>query len=172
MATSYTDKIKMRMPAAGDTGWDDEINDNTKVLEVMLAAILNNNYVISGLAPSDGGGLDVDYAVGVVLCNGTKYAVAGGSKTCAASDLNYLYVDNTGTMQIAQAVPTGDYVPIAIIDTGAAAIDRIGDLRWIFGDPEVSSIKIQDNTTAAYNLIIDSWYSFSSYALWELCICG
>ena len=64
MANSYTDKIKLRMPAAGDTGWDDEVNDNAEMLEVILAAILNNNYTISGLTPSDGGGLDVDYAAG------------------------------------------------------------------------------------------------------------
>lgn len=133
MANSYTDLIKLRKPAAGDTGWDDEVNDNAQITEVILAAVMNNNYVISGFVPSDGGGLQVDYTAGVCIVNGTKRTIGASNKACAASDLNWLYVDNAGAMQINTTPPTGNYAPIALIDTAGAAIDRIGDLRQIQG---------------------------------------
>ncbi|MBN2060693.1 MAG: hypothetical protein JW882_09795 [Deltaproteobacteria bacterium] len=156
MGNSYTDKIKLRMPAAGDTGWDDEVNDNTQILEVIVAQVLNNNYCISGVTPSDGGGLDVDHAAGVCFINGTKYDISASSKTCTANNLNYLYVDDSGTMQISTTAPTGDYALIAVIDAGAASLDRIGDVRRVVASLQLDSIKLQDQTTDDYNLVIES----------------
>jgi len=133
MANTYSDRLKLRMPAAGDVNWDDEINDNALILEVAAAASLQGNRVLYGVAPSDGGGLLVDYAAGVVEVAGSKHTIAASNKTCTANVKNWLYVDNAGAMQISTTPPTGDYVPIALVDAGAAAIDRIGDLRPMTG---------------------------------------
>lgn len=129
MANTYTDLLKLRMPAAGDTGWDDEVNENTKIAEVAFDGLLGTNFVVSGLTPSDGGGLNVDYTAGVVNIGGVLYSISASSKAATASNLNFLYVDSSGTMQINTVAPTGSYVPIAIVDAGIAALDRIGDLR-------------------------------------------
>lgn len=131
MANSYSDQLKLRMPALGDQGWDDEVNDNVQILEVLLSSIKHGNSVVSGLAPSDGGGLDVDYAAGVADVGDAKRTVSASSETCTANVKNWLYVDSSGVMQISTTAPTGDYCPIAMIDAGASSIDRIADLRFI-----------------------------------------
>ena len=129
MANTYSDQLKLRMPALGDTGWDDELHDNIKILEVFLAAIKQGNSVVSGLAPTDGGGLDVDYAAGVADVGDARRTVSASSKTCTAGVKNWLYVDSSGVMQISTTAPTGDFCPVAMIDAGVASIDRIADLR-------------------------------------------
>jgi hypothetical protein len=134
MANSYTDQLKLRKPTFGDGNWDDEINGNSQILEVALAAVLEDNYTVSGLVASDGGGLTVDYTSGVVVVAGTEYAVDAGSKTATdntdgTNAPNFLYVDSSGVMQISITPPTGEYAPIAVVDTLSAAITRVGDLR-------------------------------------------
>lgn len=129
MANSYTDLLQLRMPALGDVGWDDEVNDNQMIAEFVLGAILKSNVVISGLAPSDGGGLDLDYTAGDVVVGGAQYAVGSGSKTCTGNAKNWIYVDSSGVVQIATTQPTGDYVALAMVDAGSTTIDRIADCR-------------------------------------------
>jgi hypothetical protein len=131
MANQYTDLLKLRMPALGDVGWDDEVNDNTMIHEFLLGAILKSNVVIDGLVPSDGGGLDVDVTAGNVVVGGAQYAVGSGSKTCSSGQKNWLYVDSSGVLQVATTQPTGDYVALALIDAGTSTIDRIADARNI-----------------------------------------
>jgi hypothetical protein len=135
MANSYTYQLKLRKPTFGDGNWDDEINGNSQILEVALAAVLEDNYTVSGLVASAGSGLAVDYTSGVVVIAGTQYAVGSGSKTATdntdgTSAPNFLYVDNAGVMQISTTPPTGEYVPIAVVDTLSAVITRVGDLRY------------------------------------------
>jgi len=133
MANTYSDQFKLRQPAIGDTGWDDEVNENVQILEVFLAALKQGNSVVSGLAPSDGGGLQVDYAAGVADVGDAKRTVGASNESCTANVKNWLYVNSSGTVVISTTVPTGDFCPIAMIDAGAAAIDRIADLRF-FGE--------------------------------------
>ena len=135
MANSYTDKLKLRLPLQGDLNWDNEVNDNAKAMEFIWAAVTAGNFIVSGLAPTDGGGLDIDYADGVVNVGGAQFSVAASSKTTSGSDVidtgqpNYLYVDDSGVMQVATTVPTGNFVPIAIVDSTAADITRFADVR-------------------------------------------
>ncbi len=135
MANSFTDKHKRRMPAAGDLGWDDEVNQNQLINDIMGGARDLGNVTIFGLVASDGGGLQVDYAAGRVEVGGALFDITAGNKTALddASDrsVNYLYVDDAGVVQISQTVPTGNYVPIAMVDVSSAAIDRIGDFRGL-----------------------------------------
>lgn len=134
MANTYTEKLKLRKPAEGDGNWADEMNSNAQIMEVVQAAILKDNYVVSGLVTSTAAGLVVDYTAGVVVINGTQFSVASGSKTAAdntdgTAAPNFLYVDSSGVMQISTTPPTGEYAPLAVVDTLSAAITRIGDLR-------------------------------------------
>lgn len=134
MPNTYTGKLKLRQPAEGDGNWADEMNSNAQIMEVVQAAILEDNYVVSGLVTSTAAGLVADYTAGVVVINGTQFSVASGSKTAAdntdgTAAPNFLYVDSSGVMQISVTPPTGEYAPIAVVDTLSAAITRIGDLR-------------------------------------------
>jgi hypothetical protein len=131
MANTYTDLLKLRMPALGDIGWDDEVNDNAKIADFVFSSVLKSNVVIDGIAPSDGGGLDVDTTAGNVVVGGAAHAVASDTKTCTAAAVNWLYVDDTGALQVSTTQPTGNYVAVAIIDAGSSAINRIGDARNI-----------------------------------------
>lgn len=129
MANTYTAKLKLRMPDIGDLDWGDEVNDNVEILESGLVQVLNGNQVASGLAPSDGGGLQVDYTAGIVVINGTEYSISASNKTCAATQKNWLYVDSAGTVQISTTAPGGQYAMIAMVDADASAILRIADMR-------------------------------------------
>lgn len=147
---NYSDRFKLRMPELGVMNWDDEVNDNQLIFEVLLAAIVQGNGVVSGVAPSDGGGLQVDYAAGVVVVAGVQYSISAGNKACTDDVKNWLYVDNAGAMQISTSVPTGDYSPIALIDTASGAIVRIADLRPL--GPQKESIKTDSGTTVTVSV--------------------
>ena len=134
MANTYTDKLKLRKPAEGDGSWADEMQSNAQILEVVQAAILEDNYVVSGLVTSTAAGLVADYTAGVVVISGTQYSVGSGSKTVAdntdgTNAPNFLYVDSSGVMRISTTPPTGEYAPIALVDTLSGTITRVGDLR-------------------------------------------
>lgn len=127
--TTYSNYLKLRKPAIGQTSWGDELHDNIDILDFFHGGAKAGNVVLSGCAPSDGGGLDVDYAGGEVSVNGTRHTIASGSKTCTANVMNYLCVDSAGVVQIYTTAPTADYAAIAMIDAGAATLDRIADAR-------------------------------------------
>ncbi len=129
MANIYTDLLKLRMPALGDPGWDDELNDNAQILELVAGQILKGNHVIYGCAPTDGGGLQVDYAAGKAEVGKTKYTISQGNKACTAQVKNWLYINNAGTVVISTIMPTGDYALLAMIDTSVDDILRVADLR-------------------------------------------
>jgi hypothetical protein len=129
MANTYTDLLKLRMPALGDVGWDDEVNDNMMLLEFALGSLLKSNVIIDGLVVSDGGGLDVDITAGNVVVGGAAYAVGADTLTCTSGVKNWVYVDDTGALQVATTQPAGHYVALALVDAESAAIERIGDPR-------------------------------------------
>ena len=154
MANSFTDKYKKRQPAAGDLNWDDEINQNQTIDDIIGAARDLNNRVIYGLAATDGGGLTVDFAAGRVEVGGSIFEISASTKTAvddaSARSVNYLYVDSSGVVQINQTAPTGVYAPIAIIDVNLGTIARIGDFR------QQHSNLLADETLAEINKIIDT----------------
>lgn len=129
--TTYTDHLKLRKPDVGQTSWADEEHDNKELLDFFLGGEKAGNVVINGLVASDGGGLAVDYTSGEASVDGTRHTIASGSKTCTASVKNFLCVDSSGVVQLYTTAPAGAYAALAVIDAGAAAIDRIGDHRKI-----------------------------------------
>ena len=153
------------MPAPGDLNWDDELNQNQIIDDVIGAARDQNNRAIWGLAVTDGGVLQVDYAAGRVEVGGTVFEIAAGNKTAtddaSSRSVNWLYVDSSGVVQINQTEPTGVYVPLAIIDVSSNDIDRIGELGQ-----ELSSL-LADETLAEINKIIDTTASIVDVFLYD-----
>jgi hypothetical protein len=129
MANSYTTKLIKRMPAPGDFDWDDEWHDNEKIDDFLAGSQLSQNMMIAGGAISDGTGLAVDYTTMVVMVAGVRYEIAGSSVALTASSLNYVYVNSSGTVVASTTVPTGDYVPLALVDTDATTPALTGDVR-------------------------------------------
>jgi hypothetical protein len=129
MANSYTDKLNLRIPTLGDTGWNVPLDDDIEIIDTTVAPVLAGNVVISGCVPSDGGVLDVDYTSGSVVVDGSEYAITGGSKTATVSSKNWLYVDDAGVVQISTTAPTGDFVLLALADADATALTNVADLR-------------------------------------------
>lgn len=149
MANTYTDNLKLRMPAIGDINWGDEVNDNAQIMEQAVVQMLRENTIVSGLVPSLGTGLQIDYTAGTAVVNGTSYSISASNATCTASAVNWLYVDSAGVVQISTTPPIGHYSMIALIDADATAIARFADMRNI----------------AASALGIDLTYSPDNYAL-------
>lgn len=129
--TTYTPHLKLRKPDIGQPSWGDEMHDNSDIEDFILGGLKAGNVVLDGCAPSDGGGLVVDYAGGTVIVAGARHAIAAGSKTCTGDSLNWLCVDDAGVVQLYTTPPTAAYAPLAMIDAGATAIDRIADCRVV-----------------------------------------
>ena len=139
MSNSYTDFLLKRKPAPGDFNWDDEWHENEDIDDFLNAAHLSKNRLVSGLAPSDGGSGSLSYTAGVVIVGGVRYEVAAGSTalTLAVSgyQINYVYVNSSGAIVDATSPPaSGDYVPVAIVDTDTTDIVRLADARKFAAD--------------------------------------
>lgn len=106
-----------------------DVKEDVKTSEIALSAVLRGNHVNFGCAPTDGGGLQVDYAAGEVNVAGTIYAITASNETCAASAVNWLYVDDTGSVVISTTPPTGDFAALAMIKTTVDDIFELVDLR-------------------------------------------
>lgn len=129
MANSYTNKLKKRLPAAADPDWGDEWHDNEKIDEVVIGALLSDDRVISGGAVTDGGGLTANWTEIVIFLNGAQSTVVAGNLLMTASQANWVYVDASSVVVTSLTPPSGDYIPLALVDTDSAAIVRIADLR-------------------------------------------
>jgi len=161
------------MPAAGDFNWNDEWYDNEKIDDFLAGGLLSRSRIIIGGAVSDGGGLNADHALVVCVLAGVRYEIAAGSVVLAASSLNYVYVDQSGAVDANPNPPTGDYIPLAVVDTDETGIvqdgevPRIGDLRPMANDaaPAMDNIFIngdmaidQENEGAAVSISTTTKY--------------
>ena len=129
MVNTYTSRLKKRLPGAGDPNWDDEWHDNEKIDEVVIGALLGDDRVISGGAVTDGGGLTANHEAIVIRLNGENLSIDAGSLAMTATQANWLYVNASGVVVTSLTLPSGDYIPLALVDTDSASILRIADLR-------------------------------------------
>lgn len=134
--TAFTNLLKLRGQDLDAPDWDVQLLNNYTILDFIAAGLLTGNLVSSGCTVTDGGGLSADYADGYVYAAGTFYKITGSSLTLTAGlagddagRINWIYVDSAGTVQVSTTAPSGDYVPLAVVDCGTAAILRIADLR-------------------------------------------
>lgn len=140
MANSYTSRLKKRLPAVGDVNWDDELQDNEKIDEVVQGALLSVNRVISGGAVTNGGGLTANYAAVVVRLLGAQLAIGAGNLVMTAVQANWLYINDSGVVAASLTPPSGNYVPLAMVDTDSVGIVRIADLRPMVDAPAAADI--------------------------------
>jgi len=134
MPNTYTNRLKKRMPAAGDFNWDDEWHDNEKIDDFLAGGLLSRNRIIIGGEVTDGGGLNADVALIVCVLAGVRHEIAADSVVLAASSLNYIYVDQSGTVDASPDPPAGGYIPLAVVDTDDTSVVRIGGLRPMAND--------------------------------------
>ncbi len=133
--TAYTNFLKLRAQAYDQQNWDVLMNENLAIIDFNAGALNSKNRVALGGVVSAGTGLNADYTAMVVEVGGITYNIAAGSIACTASALNYLYVNASGTVMATTAAPTGDYVSLAVVDTSATVLLRVGDLRQLAPDP-------------------------------------
>ena len=129
MGNTYTDLLKLRIPAAGDTGWADEFRDDINIIEFAMVGLLGLNYVTSGLVVSDAGGLYVSYTAGVIYLSGSAGSVSNSTHLLKDNSINYLYIDSNSVFTDSRNLPTGSFIPVAVVDVTAGNITRIGDCR-------------------------------------------
>lgn len=152
---TYTDRLKKRMPYEGQENWKDERDIDDHIDDVVVGALLTANRVISGGAVSAGTGLNADYTDMQVRVAGTTYTITAGSIALTAAQpgqelVNWIYISDTGTVTAAIVPPTGDYIPLALVDTSDTAIIRIGDLRPIA--PEVEGVVENDCINGTFDI--------------------
>lgn len=129
MANSYTTRLKKRLPAVSDSNWDDEWHDNEKIDEVVQGALLSINRVISGGVVTTGAGLTANWTEAVVRLNGEQLTVSAGNLVMTSTQVNWLSINASGVVVTSLTPPSGDYIPLALVDTDSAGILRIADLR-------------------------------------------
>ena len=95
MANTYTSRLQLAMPAAGDRTWNVPVNGNAQVLDAVNAAGALN--VVTTEVPSTT--LNVAVAAGsYVAQDGSIGTYAGtASQAIAASSTKYLYLDLTSS---------------------------------------------------------------------------
>lgn len=164
MPNSYTDKLNKQLPAAGDNDWEDEYYINERIDDVVMGALLSKNRVISGGVVTHNADLDVDYTALVVEVAGEIFRISGSAKTMVPASttpeqVNWIYVDDTGTIINSVDRPTGDYVPLALVDTNDVMVLRIADLRP-FADAvegEVEDLIINPRLTINQRVFDGNW---------------
>lgn len=139
MSNAYTNRLKKRKPAPGDFNWDDEWHDNEEIDDVVAGALLSANRVISGGAVTAGSGLTANFAAAVVRLNGAQLNIDAGSLVMSAAQagkelVNWIYVDGAGNVVTLIIPPSGNYIPLALVDTNDTGIVRIADLRPMIGE--------------------------------------
>ncbi|MBM9605976.1 hypothetical protein [Desulfopila inferna] len=134
MANSYTEKLKKRIIGPGDPNWDDEGHANEYINEVALAALMSTNRIEAGGVVADAGGLLVDVSAVTGRFAGDYFSLPEDTLGLSAAlpgeeQLNWIYIDDTPQLQVSNVPPTGDYLPLALIDSDNAGVLRIADLR-------------------------------------------
>ncbi len=90
----------------------------------------------TGYWPTVGSGLTLNIAAGTVMCDQVATNYVGGTLTMAASQTNYLYLDQSNSCAPATNTTgfTDVHIPIASVTTNASSIIAVTDLRtWFNG---------------------------------------
>ncbi len=90
----------------------------------------------TGYWPTAGSGLTLNIAAGTVMCDQVATNYVGGTLTMAASQTNYVYLDESNSCAPATNTTgfTDVHIPIASVTTNASSIIAVTDLRtWFNG---------------------------------------
>lgn len=147
----YTSQLKKRQPQLDDDPWYQDWYENEQINDVVMAALLAGNRVLSGGAVTAGTGLNADIAALAVLVGGTTYpSIAGATlaltpAAVGAEQVNWVYVSDTGVITVSTTPPAGAYVPLALVDTNDAAVVRIADLRPMAGNSVWTALTLENS---------------------------
>jgi hypothetical protein len=133
MSNTYTNNIKLAMPAAGDTNWAAPVNGNSSSIDALapVGALAVTTHEIPSAS------LHVDIAAGSYKKqDGTIGTYAGVSSTSVgASTTTYLYLDLTASGALASGTsgfPATAHVRLAVVASGASAVTSVTDARIAF----------------------------------------
>lgn len=138
---SLTSRLKVPVPVENNTSWGDMLTHWAELLDVMVTALSNKDYVISGLGVTTSPvTLEFTYGAGVASINGSSVAITSGAGSLVAESYNWIYVQS-GQMKIATYPPSGaSFVPIASVQTDASGAVGPADLR--IAAPGVNGVSI------------------------------
>ena len=148
---SYSQNLYLGEPPAGSADYDRDLKQNFRIMDFINQR--KNNFIRSGLVVSAGSGLTVNWTSGAAEVNGTPYTIgsSSGSATNNTSDpniqlVNYVFVNNSGTVTISTSLPTTEYTPLALVFTNAGIISKIVDCRKIAAgssdSPSFTTVKL------------------------------
>jgi hypothetical protein len=139
--------VKLGKPALGDTNWDQPLTSNIDSLDAI--APLSGLLVTPTEIPS--ASLNVAVAPGKFRrSTGQIVSFAGStSQTIPASTTKVLYLDSTGTVQVAASYPSSAHVRLATVVAGTATITSITDDRISAVELLGSYVSAANDTAAA-----------------------
>ena len=113
MPDNFTPTLNIRVPDLQTLNWDVPLNENWNLISLVLVALLRKSRVHSGLDPSSVG-FTLNYAAGSCEVAGSPFSVTASGVTINPDSVEFVYVDDTGTVQKSASHPTGNFVPIAM----------------------------------------------------------
>lgn len=132
---SYTDNLFFSNPDPGECNWDDDWYRNQDLKDVVLRALLSQNRIVEGGVPSDVGSLTVQIESGSALQGVTtlSWDVTQVVVVVAPAGLapleNWVYINDAGVIVSETDPPSGDFIPIAMVDTDETETIRVVDIR-------------------------------------------
>lgn len=130
MSTTYSANLKLGTPAANDSGWAAVLDRNRALMDGLSP--IGSLAVTPAEVPS--ASLNVAVSGGIFGNASGVVAAYTGTPSLAipASSTQVLYLDNSGTLQVAAAWPTGTpHIPLAVVVAGATTITSVTDARVV-----------------------------------------
>ncbi len=134
MEGTYTPGLNLRKPEEWSKPWHEYEWQSKDILDVVLVAMQRGNNILSGGEVTEGAGLTVDYTATSARIDGLIRDNIAGNLAVSLADAgteksHWIYVDDTGSLVASSTLPTGNYTPLAMVDTDETSIVRIADLR-------------------------------------------
>lgn len=151
---SLTSRFKVPVPVKNNTNWLDMLTHWAELFDVMVTALSNQDYIISGLEVTTSPvTLEFTYGEGVASINGSSVSLTSGAGSLVADTFNWIYVQS-GQVKVSTYPPSGaSFVPLASVQTDSSGAVGPADLR--ISSPGINGISIfpfQVNPTGDINL--------------------
>jgi hypothetical protein len=130
MASRRTTNGLFLVPANADRNWDVTLGRDYDVLDALAAVGQLSAYATLVDGSGNPTSLSLTVSPGTFLtAAGVPASYAGGSATLAASSTVYVWLTEAAALATGSAWPATNYVPVAVVTTGAAAIAAVADAR-------------------------------------------
>lgn len=158
MAKLYSNRVLYVNPDAGNCNWDVDWYRNNLINDALMNQSLEGNFVNSGLIPSVGIGLQILTTEGTLTINNIEYTFTAQEiplvgATVELEEINFVYVDIDGNINVTQDSPNENCCLIAIVDCDTTSVLRLIDVRKF---PEVK--EFPEMTSVNKNEIINGCF--------------